>query len=252
MWRPLLPSPSRGVSPRQCAALLFIVCPPSRQCPGGRDACPPCSLTSPQLPEQDWAHSRCFCWLNTRVDAASSSQWGSLPSAGVTCVRGMVAQGPSLPRGQRLSSGCQPVCPEQRVPFIRSLGQAAGFQQEGGGSPAEPTNPGSLLTRKLPVRSPELIHRPLKALVFLWPLSPALSQHPYGAESREVSGRMVCYSNAKHSPSACTASHSSRLGGGGAAGNEKSFPALRKLMLWWGEQRKTMNNRVVYVNRSAR
>ena len=39
---------------------------------------------------------------------------------------------------------------------------------------------------------------------------------------------------------------------GAAAGKKKSFPALRKLMLWWGEQRKTMNNRMVYVNRSTR
>lgn len=180
-----------------------------------------------------------------------------LLSAGFTAISrghlcmGMVAQGPSLPGGQRLSSGCQPACPQQPVSFIRSLAQAAGFQQEGGGSPAQPTNPGSLLTRKLLARSPELTHRLPKALVFLRPLSPAFAQHPYGAESRGVSGRRVCYSNARHSPSAYTVP-ATVLGWGAAAGKKKSFPALRKLMPWWGEQRKTMNNRVVYVNRSTR
>ena len=196
-------------SPRPHAAaplgnvLPFCSLAPSRQRPGGRDACPPCSLASPQLPEQDWAHSRCFCLLNTRVDAAPLSAGFTAISRGHLCT-GMVAKGPSLPGGQRLSSGCQPACPQQPVSFIRSLAQAAGFQQEGGGSPAEPTNPGSLLTRKLLARSPELTHRPPKALVFLRPLSPAFAQHPYGAESRGVSGRRVCYSNARHSPSAYT------------------------------------------------
>lgn len=216
-----LPSPSYCVSPRQCAVFLsFIVWLPSHQCSGGRGPCPPCSLASPQLPERDWAHSRCFCLLNRRVDAAGSSQRGSPPSAGVTCVRGKVAPGPSLSVGQRLSPGCQLACPQQPVPFIRSLGQAAGFQQEGGGSPAKPTNPGSLLIRKLPVRSPEVTQRPPKALVFLWPLSPALAQHPYGAESRGVSGRRVCYSNAKHSLSAYSMP-ATVLGLGGAAGNKE-------------------------------
>ena len=216
----LLPSPSYRVSPRQCAIFLsFIVWLPSRQCSGGRGPCPPCSLASPQLPEQDWAHSRCFCLLNRRADTASSSQ-GFTAVSGVTCVQGKAAPGPSLPGGQRLSPGCQLACPQQPVPFIRSLGQAAGFQQEGGGFPAEPTNPGSLLTQKLPVRSLEVTQRPLKALVFLWPLSPALAQHPYGTESRGVSGRRVCYSNAKHSLSAYSVP-ATVLGLGVAAGNKE-------------------------------
>lgn len=213
----------------------------------GQGPCLSGSLTSPQLPEQDWAQSRCFCLLNRRVDTASSSWWGSPPSAGVTCVRGKAAHRPSLPGGDWAQGAGR--LPPRPVLFFRSLGQAAGFQQWGGGSPDKPVNPGSLLTRTLPARSPEPTQRPPKALVLPWPLSQP-SPSTWGRVQRGEREEGPLFKCQAFTERLLCASHSSRLGG--AARNKKSFPALRKRMLWWGEQRKIINNYMMYVNQSTR
>lgn len=156
---------------------------------------------------------------------------------------------PPFPPGGRLGSGCWPPPPPRPVLFFRSLGQAAGFQQWGGGSPDKPVNPGSLLTRTLLARSPEPTQRPPKALVLPWPLSQP-SPSTWGRVQRGEREEGPLFKCQAFTERLLCASHSSRLGG--AARNKKSFPALRKRMLWWGEQRKIINNYMMYVNQSTR
>ena len=136
----LSPSPSHSVSPwRSAAVLSFTVWLPSCPCSGGRD--PVCRAHSRLPSSQDSTGHRVVL-----LPVEGKSRCCQLLSAGFTAVsRGHLCAGegsplqPFPPRGS-LGSGCCP--PPPACTFFRSLGQAAGFQQRGSGSPAEPINPG--------------------------------------------------------------------------------------------------------------
>ena len=135
-----LPSPSHSVSPWRSAAVLpFTVRLPSCPCSGGRD--PVCRAHSHLPSSQDsTGHRVVFLPVERKSRRCRILSAGFTAVSRVTCVRGKAAHcRPSLPGG----AWGQGAGPHPRpVPFFRSLGQAARFQQRGSGSSAEPINPG--------------------------------------------------------------------------------------------------------------
>ena len=97
--------------------------------------------------------------MNRRVETASSSQRGLRSSSGVAHMLGKEGHSPFLSEGHKLSSQL----PAALSPLLISLSplgplcQAVGVSAARDSSPANPINPGSLLTPKSAARSPELL-----------------------------------------------------------------------------------------------
>lgn len=187
-----------------------------------------------QLLEQNLAHSRCFYLLNRRVETANSSQRGLRSSSGVVHVLRKEAHSPFLSEGHKLSShlpaGLSPL-PISLSP-LGPLCQAVGVSAVQDSSPANPINPGSFLTPKSPVRSPELLDTEApKPLVYH-----GICPHPQPSRSTGQSPekqpeRRGYYSNYKHSLSTYYAPGTVQGSEHPARNKTNKIPALGELTL---------------------